>query len=1055
MTAKPFVELLCTTSVRKIAELFLAINLVFLFSSQSASKGVLYNTDVDKIEGLESASSTHEVIVLPYYPYKHELTRQADSLFQHYANKEALKQYKKANYIFLQNKNWEGVAYSGNMIAELYTNRLRDDQLAENQLVKIETFISDRFGGNHPLLSDTYLTYGSLFLSIGNYPESLEYLEKALNIKSDHYGLQSIQVAEANYRLGQLFQHGLDELDKSKEYYNRALLIFEEFLPVNHPDLIKAYLASGSNYRYLNDYQRSLIYLDKAIYSYSLDSISNLSGIAISLVIKANTYNDLYLFDKSMSLYQSALNIINKTYGPNSQLALYPYMGLSVGYLRKGDYFHALNYLNNGIETCEKLYSQDEPGDMYPYFLFNKGECYSLLFQKDSAEFYLSKALKIQSTFFRENKDLISLAYYSMASVNNNFHFYDSAIYYVQKALIALDPEFDSMDFTQNPDVKDLDHFSDYKDIYALKARTFVNKFNTQKTDIDLLKHALEMYKSIDHLSDNLKKSEYSQESILALTLYLHQIYGNAINSAFQLFYYTKDEKYFKDALGFFEKNKYMLLFQNRQLAKKTSALNIPFEFQFREDSLKMLSGKIKQRIDNDSLHASPNKLSEELYALDRALLELREEMEIRYPSLYKMDFEDLFVELTDLTKYAAGSNSLLLEYFTGDSIIYVMGIGPEDVTIHQIKRSDEMNDWISSFLSMLSQRQNNDLSQASYERYCNLTFQLYESLLKPVIDAHDVKGGGQIIIAPDGILAQIPFEALIRTLPQSAYPNYSTLDYLINSYNISYTYSFNLLMNDFNRESDRKSKLLAFSYSGIDALNNPEKRSDNEPELPGTSREVDAIRNIMKGGNQFLEDEQATETEFKGRSGDFEIIHLAVHGIADHESSINSRLVFRNQNDSLNDGNLYLYELYNVDLNHSKLAVLSACETGIGKEFKGEGVFSVARGFANAGCPAIIMSLWKVNDMVSADIMSRFYKSLTGGSRINEALRDAKIEYIKNAGAQNSHPANWAAFVPLGQMDAVYNRSINTYLAGMIIILVLIIPVMIYTIRKRRKSNV
>ena len=175
MTAKPFVELLCTTSMRKFAVLFLAINLVFLFSSQSASKGAFFDTVVNNGEELESYASSHEVIILPYYPFKHELTRQADSLFQHYSNKEALKRYKRANNIFLQNKNWEGVAYSGNMMAELYTNRLKEYESAEDQLFKIEKFISDRFGANHPLLSDTYLIYGSLFLSTGDYPKSLDY----------------------------------------------------------------------------------------------------------------------------------------------------------------------------------------------------------------------------------------------------------------------------------------------------------------------------------------------------------------------------------------------------------------------------------------------------------------------------------------------------------------------------------------------------------------------------------------------------------------------------------------------------------------------------------------------------------------------------------------------------------------------------------------------------------------------------------------------------------------------------------------------------------------
>jgi CHAT domain-containing protein len=225
----------------------------------------------------------------------------------------------------------------------------------------------------------------------------------------------------------------------------------------------------------------------------------------------------------------------------------------------------------------------------------------------------------------------------------------------------------------------------------------------------------------------------------------------------------------------------------------------------------------------------------------------------------------------------------------------------------------------------------------------------------------------------------------------------------------------------------------------------NPEKRSGDMVELPGTNKETESIRKIIKGNNLFLENENATESEFKIRSNDYQILHLAVHGMGDYESSINSRLVFKNKLDSLNDGNLFLYEVYNLNLNNSRLAILSACETGIGKEFKGEGIFSMARGFARAGCPAIIMSLWKVNDIVSAELMTEFYKNLKKGKKINESLRAAKVHYIKNADPSAVYPGNWAAFVPLGQVEAIYNNKINLFIIiGLILSVFLILIILL-----------
>jgi len=148
--------------------------------------------------------------------------------------------------------------------------------------------------------------------------------------------------------------------------------------------------------------------------------------------------------------------------------------------------------------------------------------------------------------------------------------------------------------------------------------------------------------------------------------------------------------------------------------------------------------------------------------------------------------------------------------------------------------------------------------------------------------------------------------------------------------------------------------------------------------------------------------------------------------GIADEENYLNSKLVFREEVDSVNDGFLYAPELYNLDLQQAKLAVLSACESGIGKNFRGEGTYSMARGFAYAGVPSIVMSLWKVDDMMTADLMGSFYKNLAGGKPIHKSLREAKLSFIENTDEYGAHPANWAAFVPMGNMEVKIKRKTN-----------------------------
>ena len=135
------------------------------------------------------------------------------------------------------------------------------------------------------------------------------------------------------------------------------------------------------------------------------------------------------------------------------------------------------------------------------------------------------------------------------------------------------------------------------------------------------------------------------------------------------------------------------------------------------------------------------------------------------------------------------------------------------------------------------------------------------------------------------------------------------------------------------------------------------------------------------------------------------------------------------------------------------RLAVLSACESGIGKNHPGEGIFSIARGFTYAGCPSTIMSLWNANDARTAQLMNYFYENLKKGLTTSQALQMAKIEYLEENSGTNNHPSYWAAMVSLGDSKPVVRKQ-------MIIMkfLWLIIPILIvtwYLKRRKLKSRV
>jgi CHAT domain-containing protein len=120
----------------------------------------------------------------------------------------------------------------------------------------------------------------------------------------------------------------------------------------------------------------------------------------------------------------------------------------------------------------------------------------------------------------------------------------------------------------------------------------------------------------------------------------------------------------------------------------------------------------------------------------------------------------------------------------------------------------------------------------------------------------------------------------------------------------------------------------------------------------------------------------------------------------------------------------LRLHEIYNLDLQAS-LVVLSACQTGVGKEVRGEGMIGITHGFMYAGVPQVVVSLWKVDDRSTAELMKRFYHQLLEeGQFTDEALQKAQISMLRDP--QWSHPRHWSGFIFQGDFRVKPNGDIE-----------------------------
>ncbi|MEP6946866.1 MAG: CHAT domain-containing protein, partial [Acidobacteriota bacterium] len=187
---------------------------------------------------------------------------------------------------------------------------------------------------------------------------------------------------------------------------------------------------------------------------------------------------------------------------------------------------------------------------------------------------------------------------------------------------------------------------------------------------------------------------------------------------------------------------------------------------------------------------------------------------------------------------------------------------------------------------------------------------------------------------------------------------------------------------------------------------------------LPFTRQEADGLLALTPKGSSFAEtDFQASRANvLSGDLSQYRYVHFATHGFLDTETPGLSALVLSTVDayGKPQNGFLRANDIYNMKL-PAELVVLSACQTGLGKEVKGEGLIGLTRGFMYAGAKRVVVSLWSVNDKATSDLMTNFYRGmLTNNERPAAALRAAQIEMWKQKKWQS--PYYWAAFTMQGE---------------------------------------
>jgi CHAT domain-containing protein len=377
--------------------------------------------------------------------------------------------------------------------------------------------------------------------------------------------------------------------------------------------------------------------------------------------------------------------------------------------------------------------------------------------------------------------------------------------------------------------------------------------------------------------------------------------------------------------------------------------------------------------------------------------------------------------------------DTALLQYSLGEKTSYLWVITKDGFTSHILLAQKEIETAAKKLLDAIKQ------SSLDTEYISQTANQLSQLVLPPVAKLNQKR----LVIVPDGVLSYVPFSTL--ALNKQPLINQHELVNLPSSSSIA-------LIRQENQNRKPAPKALAILADPIfsaddQRLKTPKKQpiSPTNPDLnqlalnratktlkksravgnnnqftrlPGTRQEAQAILALLpKTETTAAFDDQANlNLAINPQLSQYRIIHLATHGVFNGEEPTDSGIILSlvDAKGTPINGFLRLNEIFNLNL-PAELVVLSACETGLGQEIKGEGLVGLTRGFMYAGTPRVLVSLWQVDDQATAELMTRFYKLILEKKLPPaQALREAQLQ-MQNETEWKS-PYYWSAFVLQGE---------------------------------------
>lgn len=711
----------------------------------------------------------------------------------------------------------------------------------------------------------------------------------------------------------------------------------------------------------------------------------------------AAAYNDLGLVygntnpDKALDYYEMAFKIYQRTYGGTHVKLAIASSNIGFMYRKMELYGDAINNFENALSIWKKLYPSGHPNQAA--VLLELGATYFKLNNPKSAKGYYRSAISQYQKAYGSTHPDIALSYNQLGGLYRSEEKYDSALYCYQQALKANAMGFKSNEIKTNPRAGT--YYNGFQMLFSMrnKAGALEDKYLNKTIRQSDLNQSLLCLQVCDSLVDLLRQNSRNEGDKIALGSEANEVYEAGVRVAFLLSEVTAMRAKYKElAFYFAEKSKSAVLLESIADANAKSFSGIPQELVEKEKAWKadiaLYSQKLAQKPNADQ----EQEFRKILFGLNGSYEAFIKKLETVYPAYFNLKFNNAAPN-TKSIRALLPVGSAVISYFIaeGGKRLYIFTVSKGKFSMINRPLPEKFDRLVKGF--------NNSLFYSDPKTYSE-TGSVLAQLLDP-------KVGGSItdlVIIPSGRLGTLPFEAL--PLGKSIPENNFGAQFWVHRYSIGYEFSTTLLAQKSKKKHEGQSSI--FLCAPIQF-----SKSQNLSDLPGTESEVRFIADLFGKSALMKKSVDATEAAVKQTAlKDYQYIHFATHGIVDEQSPELSRIFLRESDTE--DGNLYSGEIYNLTLN-ADLVALSACQTGLGKISKGEGVIGLSRALVYAGARNIMVSYWSVSDASTSQLMTGFYKNVLQkeSPAYRKSLQAVKVKMIgeKKYGA----PFYWAPFVLIG----------------------------------------